>query len=132
MLTRLHEAHDSLDPPAAVANEARMERGATTAFAMGVDQRADLRLHACMLKSRCNEFALPHRIGRLRQRLNCASAANGEMRTERRNTIRTRRHDFAKLATLAIDFGDDGLACQCIGHEHKSTVPARDAFATLA
>src|SRR5690606_31186460 len=126
--------HDDVRAPPGEADEENlapspfgMQHGAAAAFAMGVDQFFYRRLDAGLCKGRDNQDALPGSILVLAPMLDRAAAAGSKMRTDRLDTLATRRQDRDDRGAVALAFGLDGLAGQGIRNKDRALGRIGDA-----
>ena len=79
-----------------------VKNGAAAAAAVRVDEIADRHFDPGLAKRLDDQAALPRAIGPARPMLQCASAADAEMRTDRHDAFLARRFDAEELPPVGM------------------------------
>src|SRR5205085_10365385 len=113
----------------------RMKHRAPAAFAVRIDQFADRYVEARLAQRVGDQAALPVAVTRDIPVLHLATAAHAEVRTDRRDALRTRALDAQQMAAIGmagerLDLHD--LTRQRVGHEHRPARRIRDAVTAMA
>ncbi len=112
-----------------------MKRRAPPSRAVGVDKRADFGLDAGLRKRGDDEFTLPRAVAGGRPVLHGATAADGKVRTYRRNALVTWGDDLEQLPPVGMAgrwFGADGFTGQRVAHIDRPAGGVGNAVAEMA
>jgi hypothetical protein len=112
-----------------------VEYGAAATVAVSVDQLINRCIEPSSRQGRNDQSTFPIAIARSRQMLKRATAANSEMRADRRNAVGARNVDLGEMAAIGVarpglDLG--GLARQRIGHVERARFRIGDTVAARA
>jgi hypothetical protein len=112
-----------------------MKDGAATSIAMSIDQIGNRGIDAGLPERGDNEAAFPGAVWKLVEVLHGASAADAEMRADRRDALGTRLVDVKKLPSVGMTgniFDFDGFAGQGAANENRLRLAIDHAIAAMA